>query len=416
VARRVVGRSSLLKRLLPLLALAFVGAAFFVSEASAGGIRDWEPCPDGGAGDLICPDGEVGKPYSIKFRAVEEPPCQPGEESWHVINDSLPPGLSLDAGSGQVSGTPTDHGTWGFWIEMRLPTNDHCNGAVDTTQERFVITIKPGIPVAPKLTIGEPAVPRATVGTAFSLAMTANLPDAKTWSIVDGVLPTGLAIDPTTGVIAGTPSATGTFPVTVRAAIADGRADTKALTIVVRSALVLESPDEDPLSEVGVLFELSLTASGGSETYTPFALSSGSLPPGLRLTNGVISGRPTLAGTYTFTVLVTDSEGRTADYVGNLTIAPRLTIPKQRLKTGTVGRFIRIKLKSAGGAGELLWRVKRGPLPKGILFDRITGSFYGQPAKPGTWRVQVEIRDELRVKSTATVTLVVKPAKKRLKK
>jgi len=416
VARRVARRTSLLKRLLPLLALALVGAAFFVSEASAGGIRDGDPCPDNGT-DLTCPDGEVGKPYSIKFRAVEEPPCQPGEESWHLINDSFPPGLSLDAGSGVLSGTPTESGTWGFWIEMRLPSNDHCNGSVDTTQERFVLTIKPGIPVPPKLTIGpeQSAVPRATVGTAFSLPMIANLQDTKTWDIVDGALPAGLTIDPATGVIAGTPSTAGTFPFTVRAAIADGRTDTKALSIVVRSTLLLEQLDEEPLSEVGVLFELSLTASGGSETYTPFAVSSGALPPGLRLTNGVIAGRPTLAGTFSFTVTVTDSEGRTADYDGNLTIVPRLTIPKQRLKPATVRKFIRIKLKSTGGAGEILWRIKRGPLPKGILFDRITGSFYGQPAKPGTWRVQVEIADELRVKSAATVTLVVKPAKKRLK-
>jgi hypothetical protein len=397
-----------MKRLLPLFALALVAAAVLVSEASAGGIRDWEPCPDNGT-DLTCPDGTVGVPYSIKFRAVEEPPCRPGEDTWHIVLDAAPPGLTL-AQDGTLSGTPTESGTWGFWVEMRLPSTDWCNGSVDTTQERFVLSIKPGVPPVPKLTIGpeQSSVKTGTVGAQYSLPMTANLSDPKTWAIVDGTLPTGLTIGETTGVISGTPTAPGTFPFTVKASIDAARTDTKSLTIVVRAPLTITADDDEPLSEVGVRFEMSLTPSGGTAIYTWSTI--GELPPGLAFANGSITGRPRLAGTFSYTVTLRDSEGRTTNHPVDLVVAPRLTIPKQRLKTGTVGKLFRTKLKTLGGVGEPLWRVKRGPLPKGIRFDRTTGSFYGRPAKAGKWLVLVEIVDELGVKSTATVTLVVKPA------
>ena len=402
-----------LRRLLFMLVLAFAVSIAVVPSASAGGIRDWEPCPDTG-GELVCPTGTTGVPYSIKFRAVEEPPCQPGEDTWHIVNDAPPTGLTL-AQDGTLSGTPTQAGAFAFWVEMRLPNNDHCNGTADTSQERFIITINQGAPVAPplpRLIIGPEFVSPGTVGTPYMAAMTANLPDSKTWSVVAGTLPAGLTLGSSDGVITGSPATAGTYSFTVQALIADGRSDTKALTLEVRDRLtVTGSGDLETRvarTEVGVAFEGGLFAAGGFGTYTWSV--DGDLPLGLELgEDGTISGKPTEAGTFRFTVSVTDTESRRALYAARLVVAERLAIKSAILKPAKVGRFMSRKVATFGGVAPIATKLKRGPLPKGIRFDRLAGVFVGTPTKAGTWKMRVEVIDSLGVKATRVVVLAVLP-------
>jgi hypothetical protein len=399
-----LARAVTLKRLLVLAVLAALASVALVSSAGAGGIRDWEPCPDAG-GVLTCPVGTEGVPYSIKFRAVEEPPCSPGEDVWVIDNGSPPPGLTL-ASDGTLSGTPTQAGTYRFWVEMQLPDNDHCNGTADTTQEEFTITIVPGVP---RLVIGPESAPPGTVSVPYSLQMTATVSDPKTWSIVDGALPPGLVLGPTDGLISGMPNILGTYTFTIRATLPDQRTDTKALGIAVRSPLAIVGTV--PPSEVGVRVSAPFAATGGSAVYTWFL--TGALPPGLTLApNGTIAGTPTAAGTFPYAVTVTDTEGRTATYTGSSTVAERLSISTQVLRPGKVGRFYQAKLRTLGGVAPATWRIKRGPLPRGVRFDRTLGLLVGTPTRARTYRITVEATDSLRVKSSKTVVLVVRAAKK----
>jgi hypothetical protein len=123
-----------------------------------------------------------------------------------------------------------------------------------------------------------------------------------------------------------------------------------------------------------------------------------------------LSGQATTPGTYRFTLSASDFEGRVATYAGTIVVAPRLAIATRKLKNGRLGGRYRAKLASRGGVGPLTWRIKAGPLPRGIRFNRTTGTFVGKPVKAGTWVITVEIVDALRVKSTATVILLVRPA------
>ena len=69
-----------LKRLSLFAVLGAMLSLGVVSDASAGSIADFEPCPRSSSNVLICPQGTEGISYSIKFRGDEQPICAPGDD------------------------------------------------------------------------------------------------------------------------------------------------------------------------------------------------------------------------------------------------------------------------------------------------------------------------------------------------
>ena len=131
------------------------------------------------------------------------------------------------------------------------------------------------------------------------------------WSVLSGSLPSGLSLS-SGGQISGTPISDGTYAFIVSVTDAEGRTASKSLSITI-------NPNDPEITttvlnygEVGSTYTATLAAGGGTGTYT-WEIISGSLPPGLSFSDGVISGTPTQAGTYTFTVRITDQRGRTAE-------------------------------------------------------------------------------------------------------
>ncbi len=137
-----------------------------------------------------------------------------------------------------------------------------------------------------------------------------------TWSVTAGSLPTGLAPLPSTGVISGTPTATGTFHFTVQVKDSLGNTNTAALTFTINAPLQVTTTSVPTDVDAGVPYtSTTLAATGGVTPYT-WTISSGSLPAGLMLSSsGVISGTPIATAVTTpvgFAVKVTDSQGDTA--------------------------------------------------------------------------------------------------------
>ena len=197
------------------------------------------------------------------------------------------------------------------------------NGVGTSTPATVTITV-----ASPTIVLAPSTVPAATVALAYSQTVTAaNGTGPYTYAISAGSLPTGLSLNTATGTLSGTPTAGGVFNFTVRAtdsSTGDGPyAGARAYSLTVASPTLGVAPSTLPAPTVGVAYSQAITASGGTAAYS-YAVTAGSVPAGLTLAaNGTLSGTPTTAGAYSFTVTATDSSGGAGPYTGGARIPAR---------------------------------------------------------------------------------------------
>ncbi|MEE8200033.1 MAG: putative Ig domain-containing protein [Candidatus Acidoferrales bacterium] len=169
--------------------------------------------------------GQVGVAYSQFVSATN------GQQpfSWSISAPALPTGLSIDTNTGEIGGPPTTANTFNFTVQV---TDD----LGDTATAALSIVIDP----PPPLAITTTALPDGAVGIPYNITLqgTGGTPPL-TWSVPPADLPPGLALDPSTGTISGSPTGTGTFPFTVNVVDSGSPqdSDTQALSITILSAL-----------------------------------------------------------------------------------------------------------------------------------------------------------------------------------
>ena len=157
------------------------------------------------------------------------------------------------------------------------------------------------------LTIVTPFLIDALLGGPYAQQLAANVPG--TWAITAGALPNGLVLNPATGAITGTPSASGTFAFTVTftSAADPTQTVTQSFVINVGQGMAIVT-NVLSAGQIGTPYIDQIVATGGVGTLT-FAVTQGTLPAGLSLgpATGAITGTPTANGASFFDVTVTDS-------------------------------------------------------------------------------------------------------------
>jgi hypothetical protein len=130
------------------------------------------------------------------------------------------------------------------------------------------------------------------------------------FTIVEGSLPPGFTLS-SSGALTSTATATGTFNFTILSTDAGGCYGQRSYTINISDCTTISlSPASLPNGVQGTAYSQLITASGGAAPYT-FSFS-GALPTGLSLSSsGTLSGTPTAAGVFNFTVAATSNIGCT---------------------------------------------------------------------------------------------------------
>ena len=223
------------------------------------------------------------------------------------------PGLTFDAGSRTLSGTPTVAGTY----EMTYRVEDSDTNMEESDAEELTFTI------SVELTFAAVAARQTTFTAGEEIKQPWELPegrsiDALTYSL-DGELPEGLVFDAASRTISGTPPAdvvyAESYAFTYRVVDSDGDSAELTFTIVVVAMPSFgDQVVEDQLYTAGNEIKLDLPAAVGGNVALTYSLD-GELPEGLVFDAGsrTISGTPpadvVYAESYAFTYRVVDSDG-----------------------------------------------------------------------------------------------------------
>jgi large repetitive protein len=349
-------------RLLRILLIFGALAAIFVADAAAYKV-DRTVTP---------PTGAVGTPYSFTF--VTSGGTAP--HTFSVFTGSLPPGLGLST-DGVLSGTPTQSGSFSFWIAAH-------DAGVSLSQAPFTMSIDS------KLTVTTATLPAATRGVPYTTTLTVSGGTATSWTVSSGTLPPGFTLS-NAGVLAGTGVSEGSTTFTVKAANGS-KSDTKSLTLSVVAPLGI-SVGAIPPAIVGQPFATRLAATGGLGTYT-FALTGGTLPGGLLFdtTSGVISGTPRSAGSYPLQISVTASGGGAVVQAIRLVIRAKLAIATKKLPTARVGRRYVTQIVVKGGILPFSL-TSSSVFPRGLSLNGETGLLTGKAFRTGRYSITVIAHD-----------------------
>jgi hypothetical protein len=190
-----------------------------------------------------------------------------------------------------------------------------------------------------------------------------------------------------------------------------GEVATLANAFTVDAAVLDISTLTLPYGTTGQNYNQTVAATGGAAPFN-FTVSAGTLPGGVTLnpTSGLISGVPTTAGAYSFTVQVTDGSSQAATKAYTVNIYDPLTISTTALDAGLVGLAYSRTIIATGGAAPRTFSLQSGTLPGGLTLDPATGTLAGSPLAAATSSFTVRVTDNVGQTRDQAYNVTIYPA------
>ncbi|MSQ94280.1 MAG: hypothetical protein EXR98_06955 [Gemmataceae bacterium] len=316
-----------------------------------------------------------------------------------------------------INGTPTAAGTATFTVNV-------ADSAGTALSKVYTITVNPALTITPALSQG-------TAGTIYHQTVTVNgggMPYATLTAsnFVPGT--TGLTVGALTAnaaagtiTINGTPTAAGAATFLAHVVDADGAVLNKTYTITINPALTITP--FIPQGTAGASYHRTITVAGGSKPYTTFTISGFSagatgLTAGALVVNAAagtiaINGRPSAAGTASFTVNVADTAGSSLTKAFTITINAAPTFSSFTTTQWTAGKTgFTGTITISGGAGPFSIAGFTGlPTVFTAVVKGAVISFTRAPTAAGTFGGgQVTIHDAAGATATKTFGITINPA------
>jgi hypothetical protein len=176
--------------------------------------------------------------------------------------------------------------------------------------------------------------------------------------------------------------------------------------------IITVNPASLPNGSVGTPYNQTVSASGGTSPNT-FAISIGSLPSNLLLNSstGAITGTPTTAGTFSFTVTATDASGCSGNRSYSISIAspgcPAIALSPSTVPPGTAGTPYNQTVSGSGGTAPYTFAIWSGSLPGGLTLNPATGAISGTPTQVGLFNFQVRATDAVGCQGARQYSLII---------
>jgi large repetitive protein len=336
------------------------------------------------------PSASVGTPYSVQLSATGSGPYY---FSFAESGQNPPPWLNLSS-AGLLSGTPPAQGNFPITIGVY----DEASQAYAESQ--FVLIVNASV------TFVTTTLPSGTAGLSYSYTLqAAGGQPPYTFGLATGSLPSGMNLSPA-GVISGTPSVPSFTTFSARVTDSTGAQAIRPFTLDIQVPPIDFTPTTLPNGAVGTPYASSFNPVGVGQSFA-FSLQSGSLPPGLSLSSaGLVSGTPTSAGAFSFSVRLSSGQLSVTKAIQMAVQVPPLEILTTSLGDGQVGSPFAAQVQAQGGVPPHSFRVASGALPPGVTMNS-SGALSGTPSVSGTYTLSVEVTDSATGVASKSYTIVV---------